>query len=188
MDKRDIKKTIDAFRNENETLLLASDYVSRGLDIEGVECIVSIDLPNDSQYYFHRAGRAGRYSTNGDSYIFYSDDDLDSIKNINDLIRRNISFDTYSISQKQLKKNKGNYQFRNLGKKDRAENEKLQKKIRHAVNKNKSNKVKPNYKKKVSKAVDLVKLKHRKKIVLTNISKNGGNATDYHIDDKKRRK
>lgn len=185
MDKRDIKKTIDTFRKENENLLIASDYVSRGLDIPDVETIVSIDLPSDTQYYFHRAGRAGRFSSPGDSYIFYSSDDEDSIKNIYDIIRRGTNLDSYTISQGKLKKNKESYQFRNLGKKDRAESEKLQKQIRHAVNSNKSNKVKPNYKKKVSKAVDLVKLKHRKKIVLTNISKSGGNAKDYH-EDKKR--
>ena len=72
--------------------------------------------------------------------------------------------------------------FRNLGKKDQS-NDRLQKQIRHAIGKTKSNKVKPNYRKKVSKAVDLVKLKHRKKVVLTNIARSGGNARDFHSDE-----
>lgn len=188
LDKRDIKNNLDAFRNDNEHLLIASDYVSRGLDIPDVECVVSIDLPNDSQYYLHRAGRAGRFSSLGDSYVFYDEDKEETIKKVYDLIRRDIKFDSYTISQNKLKKNKEGYQFKNLGKKDRAESEKLQKKIRHAVNLNKSTKVKPNYKKKVAKAVDLVKLKHRKKIVLTNISKSGGNVQDYHDDKFAKRK
>ena len=62
------------------------------------------------------------------------------------------------------------------------ENEQLQKKIRHAYNKNKSDKVKPNYKKKVSKAIKRVKEKHRMKVVRTNIAKKGGNARDFHQD------
>ena len=185
MDKRDIRNILNDFRKDEEGLLLASDYVSRGLDIPDVECIVSVDLPSDSQYYFHRAGRAGRFNAPGDSYVFYNEDDEESVKSIYDLVRRGISFDTYLLSQGNLKKSKGTYQFRNMGKKDRAESEQLQKKIRHAVNKTKSNKVKPNYKKKVSKAVDLVKEKHRKKIVLTNIARSGGNATDYHTDRKR---
>lgn len=185
MDKRDIKNTLDTFRHDEESLLLASDYVSRGLDIPDVECIISLDLPSDTQYYFHRAGRAGRFNTPGDSYVFYDEDNEDSIKSVYDLLRRGTSLDSFIISQGKLKKNKTPYEFRNLGKKDRADSEKLQKQIRHAVNENKSTKVKPNYKKKVAKAVDLVKLKHRKKIVLTNIAKSGGNAKDYH-EDKRR--
>lgn len=182
MDKREIKKTLDDFRKDEENILLASDYVSRGLDIPDVECIISLDLPKDTQYYFHRAGRAGRFNAPGDSFVFYSEDDEESVKAISDLLRRSTVMDSYIISQGKLKKNKDAYQFRNLGKKDRAESEQLQKKIRHAVNKNKSTKVKPNYKKKVAKAVDIVKEKHRRKIVLTNIAKNGGNAKDYHVD------
>ncbi len=185
MDKRDIRKVLDDFRKDEEGLLLASDYVSRGLDIPDVEMILSLDLPKDSQYYFHRAGRAGRFNAPGDSYIFYSEDDEEAVSAIHDLVRRGTSFDSYLLSQGSLKKSKGTYQFRNMGKKDRAESEVLQKKIRHAVNKNKSNKVKPNYKKKVSKAVDLVKEKHRRKIVLTNIARSGGNAKDYHVDKKR---
>lgn len=185
MDKREIKNTLDKFRKEEEPLLLASDYVSRGLDIPDVETIISIDLPNDTQYYFHRAGRAGRFNAPGDSFVFYNEDDKDNVKQIYDLIRRGTSLDSYLISQGTLKKNRDNYQFRNLGKKDRAESEVLQKKIRHAVNENKTSKVKPNYKKKVRRAVDLVKEKHRRKIVLTNISRSGGNATDYHVDKKR---
>ncbi len=185
MDKRDIRNTLNDFRKDEEGLLLASDYVSRGLDIPDVECIISADLPSDSQYYFHRAGRAGRFNAPGDSFVFYNEDDEESVKAIYDLVRRGTSFDTYLLSQGTLKKSKGTYQFRNMGKKDRAESEQLQKKIRHAVNKNKSSKVKPNYKKKVSKAVDLVKEKHRKKIVLTNIARSGGNAQDYHTDRKR---
>lgn len=187
MDKRDIKNTLDTFRKDEESLLLASDYVSRGLDIPDVETIISVDLPKDTQYYYHRAGRAGRFNAPGDSYVFYNEDDEESVNSVYDLLRRGTSFDSYTLSKATLKKNKDAYQFRNLGKKDRAESEKLQKKIRHAVNKTKSSKVKPNYRKKVSRAVDLVKEKHRKKIVLTNISKSGGNARDYHEDKKRRR-
>ena len=182
LDKREIKKALDTFRKDEENLLLASDYVSRGLDIPDVEVILSLDLPKDSDYYFHRAGRAGRFSAPGDSYVFYTMDDKDSVKKVKDLVRRNVSFDSFTLNKDSLKKNKGAYEFKNLGKKDRADSEVLQKKIRHAVNENKSHKVKPGYKKKVRKAVDLVKFKHRRKIVLTNIAKSGGNAKDFHMD------
>lgn len=179
-DKREIRRKIDLFKKQKTGLLLATDYVSRGIDVRDCREVISIDLPKRSDYYFHRAGRTGRFLEHGDSYILlYEDEDLfDKAK---DLVRRGLSFDYYSLSDKGLRAQKGPYQFRNLGKKDQS-NEKLQKQIRHAIGKTKSLKVKPNYKKKVSKAIDLVKLKHRKKVVLTNIAKKGGNAQDFHSE------
>lgn len=186
MDKRNIKRVLDTFRKDEESLLIATDYVSRGLDIPDVDAIVSVDLPSDKDYYFHRAGRAGRFSSPGDSYVFFSYDEDDQIQDIKDLVRRNVNFDLYAITASGMKRSKDPYEFRNLGKKQRLENERLQKQIRHAVELNKSTRVKPGYKKKVRRAVDLVKEKHRKKIVLTNITKNGGNSRDYHSDKKGR--
>lgn len=187
MDKREISKVLDEFKKQDNYLLLASDYVSRGIDIRDVDTIISLDLPKDSSYYFHRAGRAGRFLTPGDSYIFYTFDDEESVKRVRDLQRRGTKFDSYNLNSTGIKKNKDPYQFKNKGKKDQSEKDQLQKKIRHAVNSTKSDKVKPGYKKKVKKAVELVKFKHRRKVVLTNISKNGGNVKDYHMDrdDKK---
>lgn len=185
LDKRDIKRVLDSFRKDEEKLLIATDYVSRGLDIPDVDAIVSIDLPSDTDYYFHRAGRAGRFNAPGDSYVFFSYGDEESVKGVKALVRRQVSFDLISLKKDGLKVSKGPYQFRNLGKKDRAESELLQKKIRHAVNEVKTDKVKPGYRKKVARAVDLVKFKHRRKIVLTNITKAGGNATDFHMDRKR---
>ena len=99
-----------------------------------------------------------------------------------DLVRRGVNFDAYTLTEGNLRHQKGSYQFRNMGKKDRANQQERQKKIRHAVNQNKSKKVKPGYKKKVAKAVELVKFKHRRKVVLTNIAKSGGNVKDFHME------
>lgn len=185
LDKRLIKQTRDKFRKDEEHLLLASDYVSRGIDIPQVDTIISLDLPFDLDYYFHRAGRAGRFDAPGNSYFFVSDSDEDQLQKAKDLNKRGLTFDTLILSNGILRQSRGNYEFKNRGKKDRAENEKLQKQIRHAVNKTKTKKVKPNYKKRVQRAVDLIKLKHRKKVVLTNIIKSGGNAQDFHREDEK---
>ena len=180
-DKREIRRKIETFRKEKTGLLLATDYVARGIDVKDCREVISIDLPRNSDYYFHRAGRTGRFLEEGDSYILlYEDEKL--LDKARDLVRRGLSFDYLTLSDKGLRPQKGPYQFRNLGKKDQS-NERLQKQIRHAIGKTKCDKVKPNYKKKVSKAVDLVKLKHRKKVVLTNIARKGGNATDFHSDD-----
>ncbi len=184
LDKRTIKQTIDAFREGKIHVLYATDYLSRGIDIGDISTIVSYDLPTNLDYYFHRAGRTGRFMTEGDSYIMIDDDhDPEGTKRAKELLKRGMTADYYIYSGKELKRQKEAYVFRNLGKKDQS-NPALQKKIRHAVNTNRSTKVKPNYKKKVSKAVDRVKTKHRRNVVRTNIAKSGGNARDYHEDSK----
>ena len=181
LDKREIRQIIKNFNDPKNHLLIASDYASRGLDIPDIDCVISYDLPDKTDYYFHRAGRSGRFDRSGDSYIIYSEDDSVSVENIKALIRRGIQGDLIILSKNGLKISNGPYVFKNLGKKDQS-NDKLQKQIRHAVMKTKSDKVKPGYKKKVKKAVEKVKQKHRMKVVRTNIAKSGGNAQDYHED------
>ena len=182
LEKREIKNALNRFKNENEHLLLATDFVSRGIDIPEVDTILSLSLSKDTDYYFHRAGRCGRFSQKGDSYVFFTYEEEESVKRVKDLVRRGVNFDAYTLTEGNLRHQKGSYQFRNMGKKDRANQQELQKKIRHAVNQNKSKKVKPGYKKKVAKAVELVKFKHRRKVVLTNIAKSGGNVKDFHME------
>ncbi len=184
MDKRTIRQTVDAFRSEKIHVLYATDYLARGIDIGDISTIVSFDLPSSLDYYFHRAGRTGRFMGEGDSYILVDDDnDPECSKRAKELLKRGMTADYYIYNGKELKKQKEAYVFKNLGKKDQS-NPALQKKIRHAVNENRSRKVRPNYKKKVSKAVDRVKTKHRMNTVRTNIAKSGGNARDFHTDTK----
>ena len=181
LDKREIKQTISAFENAKYGVLFSSDYTSRGMDIDDVETIISYSVSDNLDYYFHRAGRTGRFDKKGNSYILVNKDDETEIKNIKTLSKRNVTFYVYKLTRNEFKLVSSSYIFKNLGKKDQS-NDKLQKQIRHAVNKVKSNKVKPNYKKKVSKAVKRVKEKHRMKVVRTNIAKSGGNVNDFHND------
>lgn len=181
LDKREIKQVISSYESKKSPILFSSDYTSRGLDIDDVDTIISYSLSDDLDYYFHRAGRTGRFSSDGDSYILVDKDDENELKDIKTLSKRGLDFTVYKLSRNELKEVSSSYVFKNLGKKDQS-NDKLQKQIRHAVNKVKSKKVKPNYKKKVSKAVKRVKEKHRMKVVRTNIAKSGGNAKDFHND------
>ena len=181
LDKREIKQNISAFENAKYGVLFSSDYTSRGMDIDDVETIISYSVSDNLDYYFHRAGRTGRFDKEGNSYILVNKDDETEIKNIKTLSKRNVTFYVYKLTRNEFKLVSSSYIFKNLGKKDQS-NDKLQKQIRHAVNKVKSNKVKPNYKKKVSKAVKRVKEKHRMKVVRTNIAKSGGNVNDFHND------
>ncbi len=53
-------KTIEQFRDGKFEVLVATDVVARGIDIDGVELVVNYELPQDIEYYIHRIGRTGR--------------------------------------------------------------------------------------------------------------------------------
>ncbi|CAF4914045.1 unnamed protein product, partial [Rotaria magnacalcarata] len=46
-------------------ILVTTDLTSRGIDLDFVDFVISMDLPNDSETYLHRIGRAGRFGAYG---------------------------------------------------------------------------------------------------------------------------
>ncbi|CQR25701.1 superfamily II DNA/RNA helicase [Streptococcus varani] len=59
------KVIIDRFKNKELALLLATDLVARGIDIDNLECVLNFELPRDKEAYTHRAGRTGRMGKDG---------------------------------------------------------------------------------------------------------------------------
>ncbi len=164
LSKREIKNVLENFNLKQNSILISSDIGARGLDIQNVDVVISIDLPNDLNYYFHRAGRCGRFDTYGSSFILYSDENN---KKVETLKKKNVKFINLSLTKDGIKEEKKKV----LNKTTKHLNEALNDKIRETVRKLRSNKVKPNYKKRVKKAVERVKQKHKEKIIYTNIKK-----------------
>lgn len=61
---------MDKFRNGTIDILVATDVVARGIDVDDVEAVFNYDLPQDEEYYVHRIGRTGRAGRNGISFTF----------------------------------------------------------------------------------------------------------------------
>ena len=59
------KVILDRFKEHQLTLLLATDLVARGIDIENLECVVNFDVARDLETYTHRVGRTGRMGKEG---------------------------------------------------------------------------------------------------------------------------
>ena len=59
------KQALDSFRNGSASVLISTDLAARGLDIENVTHVVSLDVPSDSEVYIHRCGRTGRAGKRG---------------------------------------------------------------------------------------------------------------------------
>ena len=65
MDQRSRTATLDDFRKDKITLLVASDVAARGLDIPAVSHIFNFDVPTHAEDYIHRIGRTGRAGLTG---------------------------------------------------------------------------------------------------------------------------
>lgn len=71
-------------------LLVATDLVSRGLDIEGVTHVISMDVPAEPEAYIHRIGRTGRADATGESIAFVTEEELPLLANVEGLMAREI--------------------------------------------------------------------------------------------------
>lgn len=180
LESRERKITMRRIKEGDFNLIICSDIASRGIDIPDISTIISLDLPTDLDYYYHRAGRTGRFNKHGDSYIFYNDDEMDLL---NKLIakNKNINFDYYVLKNEGLKKIDTI-----TGKKKKEVNEVLETKIKKEIAKVRTKKVKPGYKKKIRDAVKKAKDDHKKDIIKKNIreqkkanARKGGYGNEY---------
>ena len=64
-DKQERKSAIDRFRSGKCKILITSDLGARGLDIPDITHIIQMDLPEDDDFFIHRAGRTARAGKNG---------------------------------------------------------------------------------------------------------------------------
>lgn len=70
LSQEDRNYTIDAFKAKKNQILFTTDIISRGLHIEGIECIINFDLPRSPADYIHRIGRTGRAGAVGVAISF----------------------------------------------------------------------------------------------------------------------
>ena len=163
LEARERKSMLRRINNDEFRVVVCSDLVSRGLDIQNVSDVLSVDLPNNLEYYYHRAGRTGRNFKTGNSYVFYDHDTFDlPLKLINDGLEVNF-----------LKVENNSFVPMASPIKEKKRSKKMPTELDIAIKKAKittmTKKVKPGYKKKVKTAIEKVKRKHRREIIRKDI-------------------
>lgn len=79
------------FKNGKIDILVATDIVSRGIDIEDIGTVVNYDVPHDPEDYIHRIGRTARASANGAAITFVSEKEQGKFHRIEKFIERDIT-------------------------------------------------------------------------------------------------
>jgi len=67
------EQVLSAFRSRQLKILVATDIVSRGIDIDNINLVINFDVPHDGEDYVHRIGRTARAETDGIAYTFVSE-------------------------------------------------------------------------------------------------------------------
>ena len=64
------ERIMKKFKTGDYQILIATDVVARGIDVENLELVVNYDVPQEEEYYVHRIGRTGRNGKEGKAYTF----------------------------------------------------------------------------------------------------------------------
>jgi ATP-dependent RNA helicase RhlE len=79
-----------AFRNRVTDIIVATDVLSRGIDIDGIDLVVNYDIPRDAEDYVHRIGRTARAERKGEAITLVSPEDGYKFKKIEKLIGKEV--------------------------------------------------------------------------------------------------
>merc|ERR1712087_707429 len=91
------------FKEFQKRIMVSTDLFGRGIDIERVNIVINYDMPDDSDSYLHRVGRAGRFGTKGLAITFVtSEEDAEVLKKVQERFQVNIGDMPTSILQKAM--------------------------------------------------------------------------------------
>jgi len=83
-DKRE--EVLMRFKSKQIRILVATDVMSRGIDVKEINMVINYDVPNDAEDYVHRIGRTARVNTNGEAVTLATPKEMYKIKEIEKLI------------------------------------------------------------------------------------------------------
>ena len=122
LDQDQREQTIRDFKSKKIKILVATDILSRGIDIKGIEIVINYEVPHDEEDYVHRIGRTARADRTGEAITFINPKQVKNFKDIEKLIEKEVpklelpkGF-SKAPEYKILSKNKKNKKWRNFKK------------------------------------------------------------------------
>lgn len=78
------------FKNKQLPIIIGTDVLSRGIDVEGIDLVINFDAPHDAEDYVHRIGRTARAASKGTAITLVNNRDKRKLVNIEKLIEKQI--------------------------------------------------------------------------------------------------
>ena len=86
LEQSEREQVLLEFRSRRLPILVATDILSRGIDIDNIEMVINYDVPNDGEDYVHRIGRTARAETDGVAFTFISEKEQNKFRMIEELL------------------------------------------------------------------------------------------------------
>ncbi len=84
------EEVLQGYRSKRIRILVATDVMSRGIDIKDINLVINYDVPNDAEDYVHRIGRTARADATGVALTLVNEDDMYKFHQIEQLIEREV--------------------------------------------------------------------------------------------------
>ncbi|AKD05657.1 DEAD/DEAH box helicase [Pontibacter korlensis] len=90
MTQEEREWALQGFKNKQYQILVATDILSRGIDIDSLSHVVNFDMPQDAEDYVHRVGRTARAASTGVAITFVNEKDMFRVQKVERLIEREL--------------------------------------------------------------------------------------------------
>ena len=91
LEQNEREDILREFKNKQLPVIIGTDALSRGIDVEGIDLVVNYDCPSDAEDYIHRIGRTARAATKGTAITLVNERDQGKLRNIQELISKEIA-------------------------------------------------------------------------------------------------
>jgi len=82
LDQKERDLIMREFRSGSSRVLISTDLLARGIDVQQVSLVINYDLPQNMENYLHRIGRSGRFGRKGVAINFVTNNDVRAMKDI----------------------------------------------------------------------------------------------------------
>jgi translation initiation factor 4A len=82
LDQKERELIMREFRSGSSRILISTDLLARGIDVQQVSLVINFDLPASLENYLHRIGRSGRFGRTGVAINFVTADSVRTLKDI----------------------------------------------------------------------------------------------------------
>src|SRR6202041_390332 len=82
MDQKQREVLMKEFRSGSSRVLITTDLLARGIDVQQVSLVINYDLPTNRENYIHRIGRGGRFGRKGVAINFVTTEDVRMLRDI----------------------------------------------------------------------------------------------------------
>lgn len=135
------------FKNGHVDVLVATDIVARGIDIDDISLVINFDVPHDAEDYVHRIGRTARANKDGRAITFISQNEIKDFKQIERFLEKEIHKNPIPVELGETPEyiatkgsRKGKKKKKKKGRKEVASHKEIDKKQNEATNKNRPTK------------------------------------------------